>query len=74
MEVEEAAVIHFSRSVSKHNFCYTTLVSYGQCHLHCTCARKCLRTSPHSKEECLNYVQKWMGIALYNLAQKSDKA
>lgn len=29
MEVEEAAVIHFSCSVSKHNFCYTTLVSYG---------------------------------------------
>lgn len=29
---------------------------------------------PISKEECLNYVQKWMGIALYNLAQKSDKA
>lgn len=29
MEAEEAAVILFSRSVSKHNFCYTTLMSDG---------------------------------------------
>ncbi|XP_075722123.1 uncharacterized protein LOC142765273 [Rhipicephalus microplus] len=74
MEVE-AAIILFSRSLSKHNLRYTTLVSDGDSATFSALVQENVYgLVPISKEECLNHVQKRMGTALRNLVQKSDKA
>ncbi|XP_075734797.1 uncharacterized protein LOC142775982 [Rhipicephalus microplus] len=74
MEVE-AAIILFSRSLSKHNLHYTTLVSDGNSATFSALVQENVYgLVPISKEECLNHVQKRMGTALRNLVQKSDKA
>lgn len=73
MEVE-AALILFSRSVSKHNLRYTTLVSDGDCATYSALVEENVYgLVPVVKEECLNHVQKRMWSGLHNLVQKSDK-
>ncbi|XP_075554628.1 uncharacterized protein LOC142587468 [Dermacentor variabilis] len=74
MEVE-AALILFARSLTKHNLCYTTIVSDGDSATYSALAKENVYgLVPVVKEECLNHVQKRMGAALRNLVQKSDKA
>lgn len=68
MEVE-AALILFSRSVTKHNLLYTTLVSDGDSATTSALVKENVYV-PVVKEECLNYVQKRMGTAT---AQPSAK-
>lgn len=73
MEVE-AALILFSRSVTKHNLRYTTLVSDGDSATFSALVKENVYgLVPVVKEECLNHVQKRMGTALRNLVQKSEK-
>ncbi|XP_070379643.1 uncharacterized protein [Dermacentor albipictus] len=74
MEVE-AALILFARSLTKHNLCYTTIVSDGDSATYSALVKENVYgLVPVVKEECFNHVQKRMGAALRNLVQKSDKA
>ncbi|XP_075742739.1 uncharacterized protein LOC142796312 [Rhipicephalus microplus] len=74
MEVE-AAVTLFSRSLSKHNLRYTTIVSDGDSATFSALQQdNVYGLVPIVKEECLNHVRKRMGTALRNLVQKSEQA
>lgn len=74
MEVE-AAVTLFSRSLSKHNLRYTTIVSDGDSATFSALQQENVYgLVPIVKEECLNHVRKRMGTALRNLVQKSEQA
>ena len=70
----EAAKIMWSRSLEKHNFRYTTLLSDDDAktfkHL---CSLNVYGDVSLTKEECVNHVAKWMGTALRNLSTQGKK-
>ncbi|XP_076458821.1 uncharacterized protein LOC143292431 [Babylonia areolata] len=72
MEVTGAKEI-WTRSVEKHKFRYTTMLSDGDCKTY----NELVALNPYdteiSKEECINHVSKRLGTALRNLVSDNSK-
>ena len=75
MEVEAAEML-WNRSLERHNFRYTTMLSDGdsRTHKHLCDLNVYGPAVPINKEECVNHVAKRMGTALRKLASEGKKA
>ena len=67
-----AAEILWSRSLEKHNFQYTTLLSDAKTFKH-LCSLNVYGDVTPTKDECVNHVAKRMGTALRNLSTQCKK-
>ena len=73
MEVEAAEIL-WSRSMEKHNFRYTTVLSDGDSRTYKRlCDLDVYDGIPITKEECVNHVGKRMSTALRNLTKEKKK-